>query len=1068
MDIELVVGEAGSGKTRYCVNRYVEYLGRGGADTLLFLLPTGEAVHRGLEEILGAVKTGLFAPRVFTFRRLLEFILGDTDRTAVISKATKEMLLERILSELAGEGKLEYLKPVALYRGAPGLIGNFIAELKLGGIGAKDFSERIRGRGFHRKDREIALIYRLYERRLHECGLSDEQDLYLLSSNLLDGEGWKGTEFSLLLVDGFHGFTPVQLRILERLAQRCEKAIFTLEYNPERQGPFSSVRGTYEAIRSLGATKERVLTSHAGRSALSFLQGNIFTRDRFDREPPQGDDSVRLIVGGSSYREVEAIAMEIKRLLKSGDATPEDICVLFRSASHYAPLLQEVFGKFGVPLRMVRGEPIGQNPLVRVFRAVLEIAAGNWNSTDLLRVLKSSYIRMEEGCASFLETVSRAMNVVGGFEDWMVKIDLYIEREKNGSPQEGDPADTYWKVRLARLRGARQALCDLHRALGRLPGTSSVTGFSTAAKGIIRDLGLGTRAFSVAEEGVALLRRDLMALERLEGCLDEMARADGAVSYGGKGISLEEFLRMLDLELSEVMYHYDERRGRGVAVMDVHGARPLNFLYVFVGGLIERVFPHPPLQDPLYRDEEREKINRRCSVKLEKHGMRLQAERHLFYTAISRARRRLYLSYAKSDELGREILPSYYIDELKRLFVPGSFKKIEAGLSEVIHHAEGIWNREDLLTYLLYEGAGKGGRPTPAKSGCLESLGKSFRKAERRLFNNAIRAAGVERVRNYVRTITKYDGYLEDPRVRKAIRREIGPRSRFNVTMLNMYGRCPFAYFLKYTLRLRPLEEPADELTPLDRGAMLHRILYDFFTTLRKKRVRVAEMGYQDAFTIMADAAGAVFAEFERAMGEAVPPLWKLQKEEMLQQLCGLLEAEAEWEADPLSSADPFVTRDGIHLCGRIDRVDLSPDGHYLVIDYKLGEGFDWRKAQEGIDLQIPVYIQAAGKLLRSLGVEEAVGGCYFSMKDFSMRKGMWRREYNGRYYRLPARYASLIDMHTWEGVMEAVHEHIKDYVRRIRRGDYRLLSRLCPTYCEFSHICRFDEWRMSMKEGPA
>jgi ATP-dependent helicase/nuclease subunit B len=252
-------------------------------------------------------------------------------------------------------------------------------------------------------------------------------------------------------------------------------------------------------------------------------------------------------------------------------------------------------------------------------------------------------------------------------------------------------------------------------------------------------------------------------------------------------------------------------------------------------------------------------------------------------------------------------------------------------------------------------------------------------------------------------------------------------------------------------------------------------------------------MGYQDAFTIMADAAGAVFAEFERAMGEAVPPLWKLQKEEMLQQLCGLLEAEAEWEsdpacamrpaffelefgqearsgrrADPLSSADPFVTRDGIHLCGRIDRVDLSPDGHYLVIDYKLGEGFDWRKAQEGIDLQIPVYIQAAGKLLRSLGVEEAVGGCYFSMKDFSMRKGMWRREYNGRYYRLPARYASLIDMHTWEGVMEAVHEHIKDYVRRIRRGDYRLLSRLCPTYCEFSHICRFDEWRMSMKEGPA
>ncbi len=1090
MSIELVLGAAATGKTRYCVERYRESLRQGHADEAIFLLPTGEAVNRVIEELLPEVKNGLFAPRILTFHQLLDLVLGGIDRGAVVSEPTRDLLIEKIIDDLARDGKLTYLKPVAKLRGTPRLLRDFITELKIGGFGAEAFSAKIRKKKASRKNREVSLIYNLYEKRLHGCGLSDEQDLYLSALELLKSQGWRGGGFPLLLVDGFQSFTPVQLEILRILSRISAETVITVQHDPERPDLFASMHETYKAIQSLGIDKERLMPEPAPRNALAFLRKNIFSRDRLLKGKIKGDDSVRLIVAGNSYREIEEIAMEVKRLLTSGEAGVGDICVLFRSTTFYSALVREVFGRFGIPVRIVKGEPIGQNALVRIFRSALELVAGNWSASDLLRVLKSGYLSLDGIYPLALEDVSRAMSIAGGFENWLGKLDLYISKEKANWQQKSASEKAFQKALFGRLESSRRALLELHGIVDKLSGASSIKEFCSVSKEIIHELGLGMSYFTGCHGNLSLLRRDLKALERLGQCLDEMARVAEAIPTGEGELSLREFSRSLDLELAEMVYHYDEREGRGIAVMDVHNARPLSFPYVFVGGLLEQVFPHAPLEDPLYRDEERETISRIYRVKLQKRSKRVLAERHLFYTAISRATKRLYLSHAKSDELGKEKLPSYYIGEVERLFSPGSLKKTEVGSFEIIHPVERLWNREDLLAFLLRLRSGRGGRRAQADSKLQENLSSDFRKFERRLYNNVRWAADVEHVRNYVKIMTRFDGHLKSPRVRKAIQKDIGAGNRFSVSRLNLYGRCPFAYFVKYVLRLQPLEEAAEELTPLDRGAMLHAVLYAFFVELRKRKTSIAELGFQKAMAVMNDVASGVFAKFEKAMSEAPPPLWKLQKEEMLKQLENILKAEDEWESaptctlrpecfelefgderrserkvDPLSSPDPFTSRDGIQLSGRIDRVDISPDGYYLVIDYKLGRGFDWKDAQEGVDLQIPVYVQMVGELLKSRGVKEAVGGCYFSMSNYSRRRGMWKREYNGRCYSLPANCTSLIDSDTWAGVMEAVNDHISDYVKRIRRGDYRLLPKHCATYCDFAHICRYDEWRLKAKK---
>src|SRR5712691_6307708 len=84
--------------------------------------------------------------------------------------------------------------------------------------------------------------------------------------------------------------------------------------------------------------------------------------------------------------------------------------------------------------------------------------------------------------------------------------------------------------------------------------------------------------------------------------------------------------------------------------------------------------------------------------------------------------------------------------------------------------------------------------------------------------------------------LTAFDGMIEDESVRAVLHRHLFPAAMvLSTSALETYARCPFRYFLSAVLGLTPQEDPERVLTlqPHDRGALLHDILYDFFTRLR-------------------------------------------------------------------------------------------------------------------------------------------------------------------------------------------------------------------------------------------
>ncbi|MFZ5512804.1 MAG: 3'-5' exonuclease, partial [Pseudomonadota bacterium] len=125
--------------------------------------------------------------------------------------------------------------------------------------------------------------------------------------------------------------------------------------------------------------------------------------------------------------------------------------------------------------------------------------------------------------------------------------------------------------------------------------------------------------------------------------LDELINAAANFVAEEADASLASFLAHASLEAGE---HQAGEGDDALQLMTVHAAKGLEFDVVFVSGLEEGLFPHEQ------------------SI-LEDKG--LEEERRLMYVAVTRARKRLYLSYAQTRMLhgqSRYNLPSRFLEEI--------------------------------------------------------------------------------------------------------------------------------------------------------------------------------------------------------------------------------------------------------------------------------------------------------------------------------------------------------------------------------------------------------------------
>ncbi len=1022
-----LVGPAGIGKTQFCLENFSRLLQENKnpfSQDLLYILPTAEHRERIIDLILRKNMSGFLGERVVTLNRLMQGLLKAGD-FYLATDAERRFLLRDILSQQTSG----YFSTVREFPGFIEKTADFIGEMKESMVSLPNFREKISRLKKARpeladKYQSLLEIYEAYENRLEGLNLKDHRDGIFL----LEGQE-KRPKFRHLFIDGFFDFSLSQLGFLKWLAGCSDRITLTLsmDLSPERKTLFQIPGTTLKDLEKIGfeivdfSKKENQRTSAAG---LRHAERNLFSPhpsplpegegDKVQPSPSQGEGRVRvdsfLILEATGIRgEVEMIARQIRKIIRAERLNFSDVAVILRRVGEYESIIRTVFRQFGIPVEIHERERLGDAPLARTLASFFKILLRDWRREDLFNFLKSSYVETDYQEVCRLEMRALDLGILSGRERWQKEM--------------GDPL--FEKI---------------SRFQDRFSGEHSVDEFIRFTGEVIEGFALN----QIPRIYEATARRDFATLTRLRSLLEEIRR--GRAQPGAKQLFdyfAQEFLGLIEVDL----FSLHERDKNLVQVYDVSLARQKEYKVVFIAGLLEKYFPVEVREDPILSDEERRLVG------LQEKLPRQALERYLFYIALTRAREKVILTYPRFDLEGHEALPSFYVDEIQRLFTT-PIPKHSYPVSQSLPALEDVVEEREVQAHLVRRLWQRGLRNERSQRALTLALYNHF--IEKESFQVFVRRLLFEPVAR-----------ITDEAVRKAF---LPKDEIFKPTGLETYGKCPYRYFASHVLQL---EEKEEGIPATLAGTLLHEVLDCYW----KERVTEGKKELADLET----AKSFVKNKLEELMKEK--PLSgdrryriELKIANMQDWLIGMIEKEIihgsplaplrpghfEYEfgfrKDYLKLHDPF--REDLKLRGKIDRIDVDPSGKYaLVIDYKTGAEFKQSSLDFGIALQLPLYLIAAQQ---RLGLKPLGGQIYTINK--AQAKGFYLKDATTELG-IDLGRQSAFERKDFDQMIQRVVAFCFKYAEGIRKAEIPVKPRDCDNFCAFPSVCRIEKWKLRLIE---
>ena len=831
-----------------------------------------------------------------------------------------------------------------------------------------------------RLDADLAGLTEAYREELERLGAWDRGMLRTRAVERLTGElgSWGGAP---VLAYGFEDLTGAEWRLLEALAARGEVHV-SIPYEPGR-AVFASLARTARDLAALAG--DRIVELPPGSGA--FLPAGVAHLERhlFADEPPVEplDGSVWFLEGAGRRATLELVADEILELVARG-LRPDEIGVVCPSLERVRAGVETAFGSLGVPFALEGRARLGATAFGQALSSLLRFAWVGGGRRELYAYLRSPYSGLSRPDVDWLEgrLRGRAVSTAERTVEETVKL-------RNGRQLPALDLLASEELPIEVVRTLADTMLTAAHGLGAPP----VTDVSR------RDL----RAYDA-------VRRVLAELEQL-GHVD---REDVLVA----------------LEHATVRGDGTAQTGR-VAVLDLGRARTRRFEAVFVIGLEQGSLPRRPSPSPFLDDDARRALDGE-GARLERPDQ-ASRDRYLFYTACTRAGRRLTLVREAANDEGSLREPSPFWEAVRALFDPDDVRRhtVRRPLSRLTWPLEEAPTERERLRSLagLASVDARGAEALALANGWGRKLGRA-----QRAFSRPTRIA--------------------HPRALALL----GARETFRVTDLERMAGCSSAWFVERYLRPGEIDQSVDARM---RGSIAHVALQRFYSQLPSAipgAERVTPENVEDAVVLMRDSVQSAIDSGLRI------DVTDLQRRELTQGMQSDLEQLVRDEA---AAKSPFVPRrlevlfqsyelaPGVSVTGKIDRVDADPlSARGIVVDYKSGAAPTAAQIRGEARLQIPLYMLV---LRDQLGLEP-MGGVYMPLGGGRRPRGMLRKDDE----QVPGFVAGdYLEPGAFDAEVEHARETAVALAGRIRAGDvlHDPNGGECPAWC--------DLWRMCRKERP-
>jgi DNA helicase-2/ATP-dependent DNA helicase PcrA len=618
----LILAGAGSGKTRVLTTRiaWLVHTASVGPAGVLAVTFTNKAAKEMLARIAAMLPVSTRGMWIGTFHGLCNRMLRAHHRDAGLPQAFQILDTQ---DQLAAVKRVMKALNVDENRFQPRQVQWFINDLKEEGLRPNDAPP---GHDeFGRKAREV---YAAYDEQCRREGVADFPELLLRCYELLARNEVLRTHYQArfrhILVDEFQDTNRLQYRWLKLLAGQAS-ALFAVgdddqsiyRFRGANVGNMADFEREFKVPNVIRLEQNYRSHGHILNAANALISHN---RRRLGKNlwTAAGEgERLRVHEAQTDGYEASWIAEEIQALARDGYARRE-IAVLYRSNAQSRVLEHALFSA-RIPYRVYGGLRFFERQEVKHALAYLRLLANPDDDTSFLRVVNFPARGIGARSVEALQDAARA----SGASLWGAAAGL------GGKP--------------AAAVGAFVKLVTTMRESTRGLPLPEVVESVVEASGL-RSHYQAERDGGDRVENLGELVNAAAAFEQDEGAALP-AEADALGAAAAPVDSLNAFLAHAALESGEGQA---AEGADAVQLMTVHSAKGLEFHVVFISGLEEGLFPHE-------------------QSATEEDG--LEEERRLMYVALTRARTRVYLSYAQSRLLHghtRYGLASRFLDELPK------------------------------------------------------------------------------------------------------------------------------------------------------------------------------------------------------------------------------------------------------------------------------------------------------------------------------------------------------------------------------------------------------------------
>ncbi len=965
MSLQFYFGPSGSGKSRQLYEEILKRAGENPKQNFLVVVPDQFTMQTQKDLVTLSKSGGILNIDVLSFGRLSHRILEEVgwENMPVLDDTGKSLVLQRVAAGLREE--LPALGSLLNRQGYIHEVKSAISEFMQYGIGTKDVGRLIeyaQTRGaLVQKLKDLEKLYQGFVDYIQGHFITTEEKLDVLAKSLEKSKILPG---SVVVFDGFTGFTPIQNHLIQELMRLCGEVIVTLTLGAGEdpyvqdgeQKLFHLSKKTVADLERLAreAGVGRAADVFVGKEAnhrfvqapaLAHLERNLFRYPYQTYEDAQ--DEIHIFEAVSPREEVQQAGLEICRLIREQGLAYRDVAVILGDLESYAPHVEAEFARMGLPCFLDATKGLVLNPMIEYIKSALALFEKDFSYRAVFHYLRSGLADMEPEEVDELENYCIRTGLQG-YSRWSR---MFVHRtEQMGQDEEI----------LKRLNSYREKLMGQVEML-HLGGKTAAKEYVDklyeflVANGVQHKLVAYQTRFEAA--GDLVKAREYAQIYRLVMELLEQIHA----MLGEEEITLAEFQDILEAGFGEIQVGTIPQNVDRIMVGDMERTRLKQVKALFFLGVNDGNIPKNTSKGGIISDMDREFLRESDLELAPSPRQQMYIQRLYLYLNMTKPSQRLYLSYAKVNSAGKSIRPAYLIEVVQNLF-PGllvEYPQNRPITEQIVNVAQGrAFLAESLREY--------------AENSLPEQSQQDFFTVYQVYGDEAVCK---DRDRLARAAFTRY----RDSGISRLVARLLyGKRLHNSVTRLETFAACAYRHFLQYGLALKEREEFGFE--NVDMGNVYHAVLetfgeklaeqgytwFDFPKEFGEQAVREGLEAYAAVYgdTVLYSSARNEYAirRMERILTRTVFTLQNQLKKGKF--------TPSEYEfsfqsADNLASVNVALSEEErMHLQGRIDRIDTAEDESHVyvkVVDYKSGnKQFDLVALYYGLQLQLVVYMNAA------------------------------------------------------------------------------------------------------------